>query len=250
MGNIRLRMAGTGNAFAKTFFNNNAMIESPNHRFMIDFGQTAPLSLHQMNIPLNQVNDVLITHLHSDHHGGLEELAFQSMFRYGHDNGKIRLWIAHDLVGPLWENTLKGGLSFGNGGTVTLDSYFEVRLMEEGRTYSITDELSVELVSTPHIPGKPNYALFINGDIFYSGDTVFNRPLLDHAIRDRKCRILLHECQLEGEGAVHTELAELLTLPEDVQARIKLMHYEDVMPNYIGKTGAMQFLEQHRYYDL
>src|SRR5690606_26257283 len=112
------------------------------------------------------------------HYGGLEELAFQSMFRYGHRNGKIRLWIANDLVETLWENTLKGGLIFENGGMVTLDHFFEVRLMEEGRTYSITDDLSIELVSTPHIPGKPNYALFINDRIFYSGDTIFNRPLL------------------------------------------------------------------------
>lgn len=250
MGNIRLRMAGTGNAFAKTFFNNNAMIESPNHRFMIDFGQTAPLALHQLDVPMNEINDVLITHLHSDHCGGLEELAFQSMFRYGHHNGKIRLWLAEDLLDPLWENTLKGGLSFEHAGMVSLDHFFDVRLMQEGRVYAITDGLRIELVSTPHIPGKPNYGLFINEHIFYSGDTVFNRPLLDHAIRDRKCRVLLHECQLEGDGAVHTTLAELLTLPDDVQARIKLMHYEDVMPNYIGKTGSMQFLEQHRLYDL
>lgn len=249
MGNVHLRMAGTGSAFAKNYFNNNALIETPGHRLMIDFGLTAPLALHRMNVPLSEISAVLITHLHGDHCGGLEELAFQSMFRYGHRNGKIRLWLPETLAGPLWENTLKGSLCDEWNGRVSLDDYFDVRLMEEGRPYAIADGLKVELASTPHIPGKPSYALFINDRIFYSGDTVFNRPLIDHAVRDRKCTVLLHECQLEGEAVVHTSLAELLTLPEEVQSMIRLMHYDDTMPEYAGRTGAMRFLEQHRPYD-
>lgn len=249
MGNIRLLMVGTGSAFAKQFFNNNALIETSGTRLMIDFGQTAPLALHRLNIPLNEIRDVLITHLHSDHCGGLEELAYQSLFRYGHRDGKVRLWLPETLAEPLWQNTLKGGMQDEHNGRLTLDAYFDVRLMEEGKAYDIGEGLRVELASTPHIPGKPNYALFINDRIFYSGDTVFNKPLIEHAFHDRKCSVILHECQLTGDGIVHTTLNELLSLPEDIQSGMWLMHYDDSMPDYIGKTGAMRFLEQHKPYD-
>lgn len=245
---IRLRMAGTGSAFAKSFFNNNAVIDVPGHRFMIDFGVTAPLALHRMRIPLNAINAVLITHLHGDHFGGLEELAYQSMYRYGHRDGKIRLWLPETLADTLWEHALKGSLYDEKSGLTTLEHYFDIRLLREGDPCTVAEGLRIELVSTPHVPGKPNYGLFINDRIFYTGDTVFNRPLLEHAIRDRKCETVLHECQLEGTPVVHTALAELLTLPEDMQARIWLMHYDDTMPHYVGKTGGMRFLEQHKLY--
>lgn len=250
MKTLRLRMAGTGSAFAKTFFNNNALIETNGFRFMIDFGVTAPMALYRMGIPLNAIHAVLITHLHSDHYGGLEELAYQSLYRYGHRDGKIRLYVPDTIADTLREHSLKGGLLDERNGLKSLADYFDVRLVREGRPCRIAGGLEVELVSTPHVPGKPNYAMFINDRIFYSGDTVFNPSLLEHAVRDRGCRIVLHECQLEGQAVVHTALSELLTLPEDIQSRIRLMHYDDTMPNYIGKTGTMRFLEQHRLYEL
>jgi hypothetical protein len=37
-------------------------------------------------------------------------------------------------------------------------------------------------------------------------------------------------------------------LPERIQERISLMHYSDDMEQWIGKTGAMRFIEQHKVY--
>ena len=246
---IQLQMAGTGSAFAKAYYNNNAIIRDGDFQLMIDFGQTAPLALHQLNIRLNQINGVLITHLHSDHTGGLEELAFQSMYRYGHQNGKIKLYVPETIVGALWDHTLKAGLSFEKGGIVSLDDYFEVHLLKEQNRYKLSAGLSVELVKTDHIPDKPSYSLFMNDNIFYSADLVFNRSLLEIAAYERKCNVLLHDVQLQGVGLVHTTLEELLTLPEDIQSLIYLMHYDDEMPLYLGRTGKMQFIEQHKVYE-
>jgi hypothetical protein len=41
-----------------------------------------------------------------------------------------------------------------------------------------------------------------------------------------------------------------MTLPEDVQELICLMHYSDEKPEYEGRTGKMKFLEQHSIYSL
>ena len=245
---IQFQMVGTGDAFAKAYFNNNALIQVDTFKFMIDFGQTAPLALHQLQYTLDQIDGVLITHLHADHTGGLEELAFQSMYRYGHKNGKIQLYIADTLVDALWENTLKAGLTFEKGGINTLSHYFDVHLFQEGKRYTITDGLTIELIKTPHIPDKLSYSLFINDNIFFTADMIFNRPLVEYAIYERKCSIVMHDCQLIGSGLVHSTLDELLTLPEDIQSKIYLMHYDDNMPKFIGKTGLMRFLEQQKLY--
>ncbi|MNW17389.1 hypothetical protein D3C71_2165650 [compost metagenome] len=62
--------------------------------------------------------------------------------------------------------------------------------------------------------------------------------------------MILHDCQLGGSGVVHTTLEELMSLPEDVRRIIKLMHYSDEQPQFVGLTGEMEFIEQHVIYKL
>ncbi len=44
--NLELQMIGTGSAFAKTYFNNNALLTDGAFTLLIDCGVTAPLALH------------------------------------------------------------------------------------------------------------------------------------------------------------------------------------------------------------
>jgi len=245
---IKLQMTGTGNAFGKLFFNNNALIHSGGYQLMIDFGQTASLALYQMGVQLNQINGVLITHLHADHIGGLEELAFQAMYRSGHRKGKIQLFIGEQLVEPLWEHSLKAGLLNEKEGYTSLDSYFDVQIMQEGVPFRICEELTIELIRTEHIPGKTSYSLLLNEHIFYSADLIFDRSLLEHIVYTRHVDVILHDCQFVGKGIVHATLDELMTLPDDIQSLIYLMHYDDEMPKFAGRTGKMKVIQQHKLY--
>jgi Metal-dependent hydrolases of the beta-lactamase superfamily III len=244
---IQLQMAGTGNAFAKRYFNNNAIIHCNGYKMMIDFGNTAPMALHAMGIGMNQLDAVFITHLHADHVGGLEELAFQNLYIH---RRKSKLYVPETLVDALWENSLKAGMYNEADNFVNLESYFDVVTFRDETPVRLHEELVIEAVRTEHVPLKPSYSLFINGNIFYSADMKFNRPLIEHAYHDRKCRIIFHECQFKGPGVVHTTLSELLTLPEYIQECIYLMHYSDDMESYIGKTGKMRFVQQHKVYDI
>lgn len=243
--NLDLYMLGTGGAFAKRYANNNAFITLGGFTLLLDCGITAPQKLHEAGIATDAIDGVLITHLHGDHVGGLEELAFRMRYLHGR---KLRLYLAEALITPLWEHTLRGGMENHGEGAVALADYFDVVALPERETHSIAPGFAVELLSTRHIPQKPSYAVLVNGKLFFSSDTVFDRPLLEELYYKRGCTHLLHECQLAGEGVVHTTLAELLTLPEEMQQAIWLMHYNDDMESYEGRTGKMRFLRQQEHY--
>lgn len=241
---IELRMIGTGSAFAKTYFNNSALATCNGYTLMIDCGITVPLGLHKMNVPLNDIDGLFITHLHADHVGGLEELLLRLKFQY---NKRPALYIAESLIGPLWEHSLKAGMEWGVEGKQTLEDFVRIVPLSPGAAHEIHPGYRLEIVPTKHFPGMKSFAVILNDAVFYSGDTVFDPDLLN-AVHARGCPYLLHDCQLEGEGVVHATLAELMTLPEPIQRKTWLMHYGDAMESYIGKTGAMRFLKQHERY--
>lgn len=242
---MKLQMLGTGGAFAKTYFNNNALLDSGSGKLLIDFGITAPQAMHQLQIPLTEPDAVLITHIHGDHVGGLEELGFRMNIVHGR---KPILYIAESLVQPLWEHTLRGGMHQ-DGYIERITDVFDVRPLTPGSQAELVPGISVELISTRHIPGKDSYSLLINEEIFYSADMTFHPELLERLVRQQGYRLILHEVQLIGHGAVHTTLDELRSLPEDIQEKIYLMHYDDSMEQFRNQAGVMRFLEQHRIYD-
>lgn len=241
---MQIQMLGTGNAFGKNFYNNNALVYAGDFTLLIDCGTTAPRALHELAKPLPHVDGIIITHQHSDHIGGLEELAFRYKFVH---RQKVNLYIAEPLIEPLWEHSLKGGLANGEP-DCNLHTYFNVIPLVEGKMHRVSEHLTLEILRTDHVPNKYSVSLILNQKLFYSADMTFDKALLERLYHDRGITHFLHECQLEGKGEVHTTLKELLTLPEYIQQHIQLMHYDDNMPDYIDKTGKMTFMEQHRIY--
>lgn len=242
---LQLIMLGTGNAFAKKYYNNNSIWRTDHFTLLVDCGITAPWSLYKLGLSMDELDGVLITHLHGDHVGGLEELAFQFTYRF---RRKPKLFISQELVEPLWEHCLKAGME--DEHHRSLDDYFQVHELEEGIPHQIADHLEVEIIRTDHIPGKISYSLLINRDIFYSADMRFDPELLRRLIDERGVRLIFHDCQLRGPGTVHATLDELLSLPAKIQQKIILMHYDDDMEAYIGKTGPMPFIKQHQLYHI
>ena len=239
-------MLGTGNAFAKTYYNNNGMLTVNGRRLLIDCGITAPLALHEMGRTFDEIDAVLLSHIHADHIGGLEEFAFQMKFVYG--GRKAKLYIADTLAESLWESSLKGGLY--QDENPSLESYFDVHPIAEDVNVEVLPGLFVKLVPTSHIPGKESYSLIVNDHFFYSSDAVFDGTLLRSLVEEQQIKLIFHDCQLQPPGLVHATLAELLTLPPDIQRMTYLMHYGDNKNDFVGRTGEMKFIEQHAIYQI
>lgn len=239
-------MLGCGSAFAKEFYNNNAVVYAGERKLLLDCGTTAHVAMRRIGLTLTDIDGVLITHIHADHVGGLEELAFQLKFSY---KRRIPLYIADTLTGILWDHCLRGGLE--QDGFTSLSDYFDVRPMQEGVPVEVLPGLKAELLRTQHIPGKLSYSvLFGDHSFFYSSDMIFMPELLESLVRERGVKKIFHDCQLEPPGVVHTCLPQLLTLPDELQRIIGLMHYGDTQPDYVGRTGQMSFIEQHRRYTI
>ncbi|WP_028611183.1 MBL fold metallo-hydrolase [Paenibacillus harenae] len=241
---MHIRMVGTGSAFAKKFDNNNALLEQDGCCLLIDCGITLPKALYQMGLAFPEIDAVLISHIHADHVGGLEEFAFQMMFKY---NRKPVLFIADTLIEPLWEHTLRGGLT--QDPLNKLEHFFDVRPIIANTETELFPGLRVKLLPTKHIPNKPSYSFLFNDRFFYSADMRFDKELLLR-LADGGVQTIFHDCQLEEPGVVHASLNELLTLPESVQKKTWLMHYGDTIDQYQGRTGHMRIVEPQRRYEV
>ncbi|MBC8080847.1 MAG: ribonuclease Z [Gorillibacterium sp.] len=242
---LELYMLGTGGAFAKKYANNNGLFTCGDYTLLVDCGITAPRVLHEIGMELDRIDGILITHLHGDHVGGLEELAFRMKYIYGK---KLRLLLPEALIEPIWENTLRGGMENRREGMNCLNDYFEVTPLAAHVSVELAPGFTIESLPTRHIPDKASVALILNEKMFFSSDTVFDRSLIDYVYYERGCKHLLHECQLTGPGVVHTALDDLLALPEEIQRATLLMHYGDEMERFTKQTGSMHFLLQQKLY--
>lgn len=241
---MNITMIGTGSAFAKKYDNNNALIEANGYKLLVDCGITLPKALHEQGHLFPDLDAVLISHIHGDHVGGLEEYAFQMMFKY---NRKPVLYLAESLVEPLWENTLRGGLT--QGALDKLEDFFVVCPLAPDKDFELHPGLSVRLLQTKHIQNKPSYSFIFNNSFFYSADMRYDSALLQQLVEEGVTTIY-HDCQLEAPGVVHASLEELLELPDAIQMKTWLMHYGDTIEQYEGRTGHMRIVKQHKKYEI
>ncbi len=214
---LTLTFLGVGSAFAKRHFQSNVLIEAwskspaeqecPDDTLLIDFGTTGPLALHVLKdrpgfgylnadgvVNYPAIHRVLVTHMHGDHIGGLEELAFMNMFVCRGRNDakpyKPQLISTTSILVDLWDQALKAGLSALPGRYALLQDYFFILALRppdpEHGGFRMLKRYDFQLFATDHISIQhkydwPSYGVSITDratgeSVFYSGDTRFDFP--------------------------------------------------------------------------
>ncbi len=258
---MKLTFAGTGSAFcmaADNFQSNMVLETTPSgedrpQRLLIDCGSDARHSLRNLGFMPNDFDGVYISHLHSDHIGGLEWMALANYFVF--DGHRTQLFAARELLDPLWEHSLRGGLETSDHGNSKLSSYFDVVPLTPKDGFD-WQGMHFDVIPTPHVVTPENtmysFALFGTGtekSFFLTTDAIFNPK--DHMAFYKKADIIFQDCELgPRHSGVHAHYDELISLPDDVKAKMWLYHYQAYDKPDAVADGFCGFIDPEQSFDL
>lgn len=245
-GRLELFFIGVGSAFASTLRQTNFLIVKGDTHIMVDFGMTGPAGLlDAAGLKATDIEVLLPTHSHADHIGGIECIGL--MNRYVGmkflKKPKATVIISEEYQSVLWDRSLRGGMEYNEEEmaerrTLGFGDYFDIvrptwKTHQSRQIHELDFEgIHLEIFRTKHIPDSaPNwetsfisYGLFIDGHVFVSVDTRFDRELID--LYADRADVMFHDVQFFPEG-VHAPLEKLRELPPEVKQKMFLMHYSD-----------------------
>lgn len=262
---------GCGNAFSRLNKNNSVLFYSGAKTLLVDAGGTIPAALGS---GINSIDAIFITHIHGDHCGGLEEIAF---LRYDWVNKPSRfdsvprkyapkLIAERQMLSALWRNTLSGGLKSIKGFKNTLETYFEPVPVKRGGSF-IWEDWEFKLIKRNHVEfdfgtNKPTFGLFAKSITDDTAKTIFITSDSKYSYEEdlpiyEAADIILQDCDCVGVSTTdktlkfkydaHASYAELAGWPSatrtplsnKIKSKMWLTHYQDFVSNnkdYLGNT--------------
>lgn len=263
-GNLSLFFLGTGNAFTKTAFQTNLLIIKGQDHLLVDCGTLCSYAFENMyNGRITDIKNLLLTHPHADHIGGVEELALEGKYI---TKRLVNLVITDDFKKCLWEESLKGGIQYSEEGVMTFDDYFNqikpVRIQKKPFEMFETNvgSINIKLFRTRHVTTRKkslkksqiSYGLIIDDRILFTADTQFNPSQLQFLLdKYNKIEVIFHDCDVMGYSrGVHAAYDELVTLPKEIKEKTFLSHYSEAVNTIDALVDGFAGLAKHWvYYD-
>ena len=279
---MKITVIGCGGAFSNINFNQCLMLDEEcsaepgirSHRMLVDCGQQVSAALHKARVDLKTITDIYISHGHGDHIGSLENIAYQRYdwkdkpadckrehlnLPYGATQPFVsesyyapRL-IANDrLLGELWENALKLGLSSIEGLDASIDTFFwtvPVRSHEAlkwaGWNLELVQQIHIMTGSTiANTFGLSMTRISDGFNIYHTTDSQHCSPRQVELFY-KKANVIFQDCECLGVDAVkknmdfcsgvHANYAQLAgwesanstKLSKEIKAKMWLCHYAD-----------------------
>lgn len=263
-GNLSLFFLGTGNAFTKTAFQTNLLIIKGQDHLLVDCGTLCSYAFENMyNGRITDIKNLLLTHPHADHIGGVEELALEGKYI---TKRLVNLVITDEFKKCLWGESLKGGIQYSEEGVMTFDDYFNqikpVRIQKKPFEMFETNvgSINIKLFRTRHVTTRKkslkksqiSYGLIIDDRILFTADTQFNPSQLQFLLdKYNKIEVIFHDCDVMGYSrGVHAAYDELVTLPKEIKEKTFLSHYSEAVSTIDALVDGFAGLAKHWvYYD-
>ncbi|MFK7794181.1 MAG: MBL fold metallo-hydrolase [Gammaproteobacteria bacterium] len=175
-------------------FGSATLVSAGGQNFLFDVGRGATIRLQQAGITPNQIDKVFLTHLHSDHISGLDDLWITGWVWQRQKLLRVRGPIGtHQLVEGLRE-AYAADISY-RVANVNLDddkAKIESVEIEPGVVYQ-QEGVTISAFLVEHAPVKPAYGYRVEfGDrsVVISGDTTYSENLVKHT---QQVDLLIHE---------------------------------------------------------
>ncbi len=233
MSEVRLIPLGVGEAFTAEHYTTCLALGVDDQWLLIECPHPVRKMLREattaasLPFDLDRVEAVAVSHLHADHCSGLEDFAFYSFFVLGR---RARLAMHPDVSRRLWDGLLAAGMGevrMAPGEPVAhkqLDDYFELIPLAESAPVTV-GPFVIECRPTIHPIPTTAFRIRAGGrTLAFSADTAFDPTLIDWLA---EADLIVHEATTRGHTGVHTPYEKLAALPEELRARMRLIHYPD-----------------------
>lgn len=256
---------GVGSAFTTAeYYQSNLLVTARNgKRMLIDCGSDVRFSLAEWNLKSGassmDIEAVYTSHLHADHIGGLEWLAFSSYFNP--NTPKPDLFAVDDVLNLLWSDALRAGLGYINDKMMILSDYFQINPILPEESF-VWEGISFTTLRMLHVENSYrnvySYGLIIQGvdkdgpAYFFSTDSVFNSGLLNRLKEwEPKVEIFFQDTEtMPFRTNVHAHYEDLCTLPDEIRKKMWLYHYNPKPPFIPQNDGFQGFVEKGQIFYL
>ncbi|MBN1798953.1 MAG: MBL fold metallo-hydrolase [Spirochaetales bacterium] len=264
-GKLRLFFIGIGSAFSKKHNQTNLLVIKGKDHVLIDFGTKGPQALYDVGVSVTQIRNILITHSHADHIGGLEEIAL--MGRYV-TKQKPNMIITEAYQHILWDMSLRGGIAFNEdnaNNTLSFYDFFNIIRPVYLNNYpretfgTQVGNIQLKLMRTKHIPDNSDSwessfwscGLIIDDRILFTSDTRFDPDLVYDFEQKFRFETIFHDCQF-FTGGVHASLEEINSFAPALKKKMYLTHYGDNWEQFeptVKRYGFAGLARQNMYYE-
>jgi len=246
---LRFVPLGVGNAFSALHYTCCLLIGAEGRWMVLDCPHPLRKMLREggaaagLELDLEDLDAALLTHLHADHASGIEDFGYYCAFAAGRP---AHLVTHPQVLERLWPDSLSASMDTDTDATcshtwtVGMERWFRVTTLTEEEPLEL-GPFRIECHPTRH--PIPTYAYRITAGgrtLSMSSDTYFVPELIEWLA---EADLVIHE----AGPSPHTPYEKLAALPEELRARMRLIH----LPDGFDREGSrIEPLVQGKLYEV